>query len=65
MTGEVAPGQLRECLVALKCPRLLYMCSTWLATLFPGVPAMYIGTVNHPDVARYNHRSVAWSRGKT
>ena len=28
------------------------------ATLFPGVPAMYIGIVNHPQVSRYNLRSV-------
>ncbi len=27
-------------------------------TLFPGVPAMYIGIVNHPDVAQYNLKSV-------
>jgi len=28
------------------------------ATLFPGVPAMYIGTINHPDVAHYDLTSV-------
>jgi long-chain acyl-CoA synthetase len=28
------------------------------ATLFPGVPAMYIGVVNHPDLARYDLTSV-------
>jgi long-chain acyl-CoA synthetase len=28
------------------------------ATLFPGVPAMYIGIVNHPDVANYDLTSV-------
>jgi long-chain acyl-CoA synthetase len=28
------------------------------ATLFPGVPAMYIGIVNHPDVGKYDLRSV-------
>jgi long-chain acyl-CoA synthetase len=28
------------------------------ATLFPGVPAMYIGAINHPDVARYDLTSV-------
>ncbi len=28
------------------------------ATLFPGVPAMYIGIINHPDVGKYNLRSV-------
>jgi long-chain acyl-CoA synthetase len=28
------------------------------ATLFPGVPAMYIGIVNHPDVGSYNLTSV-------
>jgi len=28
------------------------------ATLFPGVPAMYIGTVYHPNVARYDLTSV-------
>lgn len=27
-------------------------------TLFPGVPAMYIGIVNHPNVRAYNLRSV-------
>ncbi|MBK9710878.1 MAG: long-chain fatty acid--CoA ligase [Kouleothrix sp.] len=24
------------------------------ATIFPGVPAMYIGVINHPDVAKYD-----------
>ncbi len=28
------------------------------ATIFPGVPAMYIGIVNHPQVAKYDLRSV-------
>jgi long-chain acyl-CoA synthetase len=28
------------------------------ATLFPGVPAMYIGIINHPDVAKYDLSSV-------
>jgi long-chain acyl-CoA synthetase len=28
------------------------------ATLFPGVPAMYIGIINHPDVASYDLSSV-------
>jgi long-chain acyl-CoA synthetase len=28
------------------------------ATLFPGVPAMYIGIINHPDVGKYDLRSV-------
>ena len=28
------------------------------ASIFPGVPAMYIGIVNHPEVARYNLQSV-------
>ncbi|MDQ1300183.1 MAG: long-chain acyl-CoA synthetase, partial [Chloroflexota bacterium] len=28
------------------------------ATLFPGVPAMYIGIINHPDVGQYDLRSV-------
>ncbi|HSN76685.1 MAG TPA: long-chain fatty acid--CoA ligase [Anaerolineae bacterium] len=28
------------------------------ASIFPGVPAMYIGIVNHPDVAQYNLKSV-------
>jgi long-chain acyl-CoA synthetase len=28
------------------------------ATLFPGVPAMYIGIINHPDVAKYDLTSV-------
>jgi long-chain acyl-CoA synthetase len=28
------------------------------ATLFPGVPAMYIGVVNHPDLAKYDLTSV-------
>ena len=28
------------------------------ATLFPGVPAMYIGVVNHPRVAEYDLKSV-------
>ncbi|MFZ2358383.1 MAG: long-chain fatty acid--CoA ligase [Anaerolineae bacterium] len=28
------------------------------ASIFPGVPAMYIGIVNHPDVARYDLKSV-------
>jgi long-chain acyl-CoA synthetase len=28
------------------------------ATIFPGVPAMYIGINNHPDVAKYDLRSV-------
>jgi len=28
------------------------------ATLFPGVPAMYIGIINHRDVGKYNLRSV-------
>ena len=27
-------------------------------TLFPGVPAMYIGIVNHPDVGQYDMKSV-------
>jgi long-chain acyl-CoA synthetase len=27
-------------------------------TIFPGVPAMYIGIINHPDVAAYDMRSV-------
>ncbi|MEA3335957.1 MAG: long-chain fatty acid--CoA ligase [Chloroflexota bacterium] len=27
-------------------------------TLFPGVPAMYIAIINHPNVAQYNLRSV-------
>lgn len=27
-------------------------------TLFPGVPAMYIGIINHPDVAKYDLTSV-------
>ena len=29
------------------------------ATLFPGGPAMYIGTINHPDVAHYDLTSVS------
>ncbi|WP_129626308.1 long-chain-fatty-acid--CoA ligase [Candidatus Oscillochloris fontis] len=28
------------------------------ATLFPGVPAMYIGIINHPKVAEYDLRSI-------
>ncbi len=28
------------------------------ATIFPGVPAMYIGIINHPDVAAYDLKSV-------
>ena len=28
------------------------------ATVFPGVPAMYIGIINHPDVSKYDLRSV-------
>ena len=28
------------------------------ATVYPGVPAMYIGIINHPDVAKYDLRSV-------
>jgi long-chain acyl-CoA synthetase len=28
------------------------------ATLFPGVPAMYIGIINHPDVGKYDLSSV-------
>jgi long-chain acyl-CoA synthetase len=28
------------------------------ATIFPGVPAMYIGIINHPDVATYDLKSV-------
>jgi long-chain acyl-CoA synthetase len=28
------------------------------ASLYPGVPAMYIGIINHPDVAKYDLRSV-------
>ncbi len=28
------------------------------ATVFPGVPAMYIGIINHPDVRQYNLHSV-------
>lgn len=28
------------------------------ATLFPGVPAMYIGIINHPQVGKYDLRSV-------
>ncbi len=28
------------------------------ATLFPGVPTMYIGIINHPDVGQYDLRSV-------
>lgn len=28
------------------------------ATVFPGVPAMYIGIINHPQVTAYNLRSV-------
>lgn len=27
-------------------------------TVFPGVPAMYIGIINHPRVAKYNLRSI-------
>lgn len=27
-------------------------------TLYPGVPAMYIGIINHPDVAKYDLKSV-------
>ncbi len=27
-------------------------------TIFPGVPAMYIGIINHPKVARYNLKSI-------
>lgn len=27
-------------------------------TVFPGVPAMYIGIINHPEVSRYDLRSV-------
>ena len=27
-------------------------------TIFPGVPALYIGIINHPKVARYNLRSI-------
>lgn len=27
-------------------------------SLFPGVPAMYIGIINHPDVSKYDLRSV-------
>jgi long-chain acyl-CoA synthetase len=27
-------------------------------TLFPGVPAMYIGIINHPNVQKYNLRSI-------
>jgi long-chain acyl-CoA synthetase len=28
------------------------------ATVYPGVPAMYIGIINHPDVRKYDLRSV-------
>jgi long-chain acyl-CoA synthetase len=28
------------------------------ATVYPGVPAMYIGIINHPDVSKYDLRSV-------
>ncbi len=28
------------------------------ATVFPGVPTMYIGIINHPDVGKYDLRSV-------
>ena len=28
------------------------------ATMFPGVPTMYIGIINHPDVGKYDLRSV-------
>jgi long-chain acyl-CoA synthetase len=28
------------------------------ATIFPGVPAMYIGIINHPNIATYDLRSV-------
>lgn len=28
------------------------------ATIFPGVPAMYLGIINHPDVAKYDLKSV-------
>ena len=28
------------------------------ATVYPGVPAMYIGIINHPDVTKYDLRSV-------
>ncbi len=28
------------------------------SSLYPGVPAMYIGIINHPDVAKYDLRSV-------
>jgi len=28
------------------------------ATVYPGVPAMYIGIINHPDVGKYDLRSV-------
>lgn len=28
------------------------------ATVFPGVPTMYIGIINHPDIAKYDLKSV-------
>lgn len=28
------------------------------ATIYPGVPTMYIGIINHPDVAKYDMKSV-------
>jgi long-chain acyl-CoA synthetase len=28
------------------------------STLYPGVPAMYVGIINHPEVGKYNLRSV-------
>ena len=37
---------------------VIYVIHKQRATLFPGVPAMYIGIVNHPDVARYDLTSV-------
>ncbi|MCL6612458.1 MAG: long-chain fatty acid--CoA ligase [Peptococcaceae bacterium] len=29
-------------------------------TLFPGVPTMYIGVINHPDIAKVNVRSIKY-----
>lgn len=30
----------------------------WKPTLFPGAPTMYIGLINHPDVAKYDLKSI-------
>ncbi|MCX7854204.1 MAG: AMP-binding protein, partial [Caldilineales bacterium] len=39
-------------------PAVMDMIQREKCTLFPGVPAMYIGIINHKDVAKYDLRSI-------